>query len=192
MEISPELKEQILSLIKAGRKIEAIKVIREEFSLPLQEAKLFAEQLEETIPPDQRTYPKVRSGSGSWVLKVFYYLGGLMMATALIWSWNTWSKLQKGVPVPGIVIDFEYNESETARPVITYTYEDYDFTITGDVGSSPPAYEIGEEVEIYVIDGDPRNYLIGSITELWLGSIIVGVIGLSFLLVGMSSRRFMK
>lgn len=51
--------------------------------------------------------------------------------------------------------------------------------------STPPAFAIGERVAVYYDPQNPERARIDSFTENWIGSLIVGGIGLIFLLIGL-------
>ena len=64
--------------------------------------------------------------------------------------------------------------------------------ITNAVASSPPAYDVGEHVEVIYQPNDPENARIDSFAESWLLPLVLGVFGtvfLGFALAIFRSRR---
>jgi hypothetical protein len=55
---------------------------------------------------------------------------------------------------------------------------------TGSVGSSPPAFDIGEAVAVLYDRSDPRDARIDSFFQLWFAPLILGFLRLVFTAVG--------
>jgi hypothetical protein len=67
MDKHPGLDQEIDSLLEAGRKIEAIKIVRERTGLDLAQAKTYVERLQ---PPGAAPSPRYRSAIGCMVVLI--------------------------------------------------------------------------------------------------------------------------
>ena len=55
---------------------------------------------------------------------------------------------------------------------------------TGSVGSSPPAFDVGEPVAVLYDPAEPEEARIDSFFQLWFAALILGGIGLVFASIG--------
>jgi hypothetical protein len=94
------------------------------------------------------------------------------------------------ISTPGIVTKFNYDGSDTAL-VVEYKWYGETRIYASSVYSSPPAFEIGETVEISVNSNDPKMVVINQITERYLFAIVCGIIGLVFVFVGSIGMKLM-
>lgn len=68
---------------------------------------------------------------------------------------------------------------ETWAPIIKFKDSNgREHTFESNVSSDPPAYHIGEKVELLYPQGKPEDVFINSFTEKWLTPILLGVAGL--------------
>lgn len=114
-------------------------------------------------------------------LWIFPGIGALMLAGALGIQVARFSAEAQMTRTEGSIVDIE-----GGCPTVSFT------TLDGTLGeyrsstcSTPPAFAIGERVAVYYDSQDPERARIDSFTENWIGSLIVGGIGLIFLLIGL-------
>ncbi len=114
-------------------------------------------------------------------LWIFPGVGALMLAGALGIQVARFSAEAQMTRTEGSIVDIE-----GGCPTVSFT------TLDGTLGeyqsstcSTPPAFAIGERVAVYYHPQDPERARIDSFTENWIGSLIVGGIGLIFLLIGL-------
>jgi hypothetical protein len=90
--------------------------------------------------------------------------------------------------------DFVANASKAAgtvvglrsgAPEVKFTAHDgREVQFTSSVSSKPPAYSVGEKVEILYRPDRPEDAKVNAFMSLWLGVIILGALGSMFALVG--------
>src|SRR5262245_58542326 len=82
----------------------------------------------------------------------------------------------------GIVSGFtEPDEEGFVRPCVEFVHSKGTVTITGNVGSNPPGYKIGQKVPVRYPPGKPRLAILADFRQLYLfevASIGFGVAGL--------------
>ncbi len=97
--------------------------------------------------------------------------------------------VQEFVLASGTVIDNEYRShtdpEDSARsywayyPVVSFTTaQGYLHIFTDGEGSYPPAYEVGETVEVLYNPDDPLDATINSWMSIWMGPLLFTTIGL--------------
>ena len=105
---------------------------------------------------------------------------------------DTQAFVDRAMLVRGEVVDLDWSRdtsnssgSGTYHPIVAYT------TGTGErrtfrslIGSSPPAYRVGETVEVLYDRTNPPDARIASFWSLWFVQIIFGVVGSVLALVG--------
>ena len=78
--------------------------------------------------------------------------------------------------------NFNYSADRSIAPVIEYEWKGTQKQHESNTYSSPPAYELGEEVELFVNLEDPNQASVNTFTDRWLLIIIFDSIGTVFLL----------
>ncbi|MEU6243488.1 DUF3592 domain-containing protein [Streptomyces sp. NPDC047024] len=110
------------------------------------------------------------------------------------------SYLSSGERASGTVVDLEWRSSHShysgssrnrqssgpsAYPVIAFTAKDGEkHTFRDNSGSNPPAYEVGERVEVLYRADSPEDARINGFLSLWLIPVIFGGLGSVFAAVG--------
>lgn len=184
--LSNDLAAQVKSMLRDGRKIEAINLVRETQYVSLQEALAKVEAIESLIDPDFR--PTAASGSRKdtfgVVGKIFAGIGVLLTCIALYIFYlkqDTISNSEKGT---GVVTDMVYSSGGAAAPSIEYQWNGARHVHQSNVYTTPPAYEIGEEVKLFINREDPEDVVIDSFTGRWVAIMIVGGLGIFFFSFG--------
>jgi hypothetical protein len=123
-----------------------------------------------------------------FILPALFGLVGLGMLVPAIWSgYQSWGFLQAAKAAPGTVTALEWNEdseSSGARPVISYDLRGEPYQMTGNVWSSPPAYTVGDQVQVLYPPDQPKAARLYSWFEFWFVPTLLGSVGLLFALVG--------
>ena len=115
---------------------------------------------------------------------------GLLAGSVFLYS-NTAGFVARAATAEGKVIDLVRNRSSsgsssTYRPVVEFTTPTgLRVEFTSGVGSSPPAYGVGESVRVLYDRMDPQKARIKSFFSLWFGFLIVLALGLIFAVVGL-------
>jgi hypothetical protein len=129
--------------------------------------------------------------------KTLYLIGALFVAAGIIlgavssYFYNaTQSFIDRAETVQGEVIELERSRSSSDPSVVFYPIVRFSpatgqqRTFRSPVGSSPPAYAVGESVSILYDRTNPDDARIDSFWFLWLLPTITGGIGIVFFLVG--------
>ena len=132
---------------------------------------------------------RTRAEAMPLILPVIFSLIGLGLLAPALWSgYRSWAFLQVAKSAPGTVIALEYSDDTDdsgARPVVRYELRGEPYQITGSVASTPPAYVVGDQVQVLYPPGEPRAGRLYSWLDLWFLPSLLGGIGLVFGLIGL-------
>jgi hypothetical protein len=70
------------------------------------------------------------------------------------------------------------------QPVVQFQYGSQHIQFSDSVASNPPAYHVGETVNVLYLESDPYEARIDSFTSLWFLPMLFGGMGAIFLAVG--------
>jgi hypothetical protein len=84
------------------------------------------------------------------------------------------------------------SQSHTWRPVVRYTAEGASYTFESSVGSKPPAYDAGDQVEVRYPPGHPDQGRLNSLLEMWFAPAIKAVLGLVLLAAALGPILFIR
>lgn len=129
----------------------------------------------------------MKRSSLSFVFNIFLVIGCIILIVAGVLSYNTWKFTKTAVKTTGKVVDMIASRSSsgssrstTYTPVVIYIdNKDNDHRYIASFSSSPPAYEIGELVDLYYDPANPSKAQLAGWGE-YLGGIIAGILGLVF------------
>lgn len=114
---------------------------------------------------------------GCWIL-----FGNLFLAAFCLWGayagYTSWRLQNEGITTTGMVIQMEESNSSEGgccvySPVIEFTVNGQTYSFDGGNASDPPAYRVGEGVEVIYDPSDPDTAQIDKWTERWLFPIII-------------------
>jgi hypothetical protein len=122
-------------------------------------------------------------------MKILLGIGAILLAIAAFLALREQSFLSRAESVTGSVTDFSMSSSSDSGtsycPVIEFTTKGgQDVRYYANVCSSPPAYDIGDQVKVIYDPQNPRQVQIENIWIEYLGALIVGGVGLPFFLLG--------
>lgn len=112
-------------------------------------------------------------------LTIFF---NLFFAGFCLWgayaAYTSWQLQTNGVITPGTVVRLnEQSDAEggccTYVPVIDFKVNDQIYTFEGDNASDPPAYDVGEQVNVRYDPTNPNKAQIDSFFERWIFPIII-------------------
>ena len=114
---------------------------------------------------------------GCWTIFFNLFFAGFCLWGAYA-GYVSWKLDSEGEKTTGKVIRLEEsNDSESGccvySPVIEFEANGQTFTFEGDNASDPPAYDVGEEVNVIYDPKDPDTAQINKWTERWLFPIII-------------------
>lgn len=119
---------------------------------------------------------------------VFSLLGIGMLAGALFLYQDTRLFLTEAAKTEGTVVNFMQtysNHGITYAPVVHFVNRNNEtIVIVSSTATNPPAYAKGEKVEVLYFPAKPQEARINSFFTLWGGSVILGVMGAIFCLIG--------
>lgn len=122
-------------------------------------------------------------------LSVFLLLG-LLMSGIAIWVYqDTRAFLDSAITVQGEVIELipvsSSDHGTMYRPLVRFqSLEGEWIEVSPGSASSPPAYDVGETVEVFYQAGKPHSAKISGFFSLWGGVLILGILGGVFTLLG--------
>src|SRR5690349_2325726 len=114
---------------------------------------------------------------------LFCLIGLCLLAPAIWFGYQSWEFLHLAQTAPGNVIALDWsNESDSrlARPVVRYEIRGDPHQINGSTWSSPPAYAVGDQVQVLYAPGQPSAARIYSWFDFWFLPALLGGIGLVF------------
>jgi len=124
-----------------------------------------------------------------WFVIIFLGVGVLMLFGALA-LWNkTRGFLARAHQASGTVVELievrDKEGSSTWKPVVAFTASDGRKTrFTDSVSSRPAAYDVGEAVTVLYLPGEAGEAHIKGFSSLWLGTTILGGLGVIFSGIG--------
>lgn len=118
----------------------------------------------------------------------FLFLAFALILGALVGTYTSWNRTQTNIEATGVVISQSENlvpdGSSTYNPVIEFVAEDgetYTFRSSSSRSDPPP---VGEEIAILYDPDDPTFAEEDSFGGLWLGPVILAVLGLIAAVLG--------
>lgn len=130
----------------------------------------------------------MKRSSVSLVFNIFLGFGIVMLIISLIIFFSVKKFNASAVKTTGTVIDLiakRDSKSTTYSPVVTYNDKaGIKHRYISSVSSRPPAYNIGEQVEIYYNPNDPDDAKINGWWQ-YFGVLITGLFALIFGLIGL-------
>ena len=126
---------------------------------------------------------------------IFLGVGGLMALIALIFFFRTRRFLESAVPAQGVVTALvESSGSEGGivyKPVVQFTTADGQTAgFTGNVGSNPPRYSVGQTVKVLYSPTNPADARIPGFFGMWFVPVFLGIFGATFLAIGIFMSMF--
>jgi hypothetical protein len=104
----------------------------------------------------------------------------LFLLAFLAWggfhAYSSWQLVSSGEKATGTVIALSESDSDGSTvysPVIEFTANGKTVSFEGSNASSPPVYDIGEEVKLLYDPAAPEQARVNSFYELWLFPIII-------------------
>jgi len=99
----------------------------------------------------------------------------------------------------GVVTDMikPYNTSGskhvTSAPVVEFTLKNQrSVTFTSDVSTHPPAYKVGEKVEVYYNPSNPQKAKINSFGDLWFFSFVFACASCLLVGIGVGLKYYLR
>lgn len=124
-------------------------------------------------------------------VSTFGALAVLMFAIAGMWAWSSYRFLGRALRAPGevvrIVIEYSprtdrqgKSTGPSYRPVVRFTTAGEKTVEFTGLGAGEPDYEVGDVVTVFYLPDRPEKGKIASFQELWLGPVVLCVMGAIF------------
>jgi hypothetical protein len=114
---------------------------------------------------------------GCWTIFFNLFFAGFCLWGAYA-AYIGWQLQTNGVTTPGVVVRLnEQSDAEggccTYVPVVDFKVNDQVYTFEGDNASDPPAYQVGEQVNVRYDPTNPNTAQIDSFFERWIFPILI-------------------
>jgi hypothetical protein len=113
-------------------------------------------------------------------------LGGVLLLICLVLSNRSVDKLTTHHKVQGRVVQLTVGRKGRIYPEVAYTFGGKTYHVRSSSSSS--SSRIGDPVELFVPPNDPDQATINSFSEMWLGSVLTGLLGAGCLWIGLAGR----
>jgi hypothetical protein len=129
-----------------------------------------------------KTLDAVGTGANRLQIGCWLIFGNLFLAAFCLWgayaAYTGWQLQTNGVTTPGTVVRLDERSSAdsgccTYVPVVDFTVNNQVYTFEGDNASDPPAYEVGEQVQVRYDPTNPNTAQIDSLFERWAFPVII-------------------
>lgn len=124
---------------------------------------------------------------------IFGGIGVILLIVAAIIYYNQTESRKHTVSVKGKVVEMVSSRSSKGgtlySPIVEFQFNAQSYRITSEVASSPPAFEVGEEVNLFVNPAKPDEAQIDSFVENWFVVALLGFMGTIFSLIGFTVMR---
>ena len=126
-------------------------------------------------------------------INLFLILSVFMLIGAGYYTWSQYNFITHSLRGPGTVVNVTYSRSSSSRssgsyhPVVDFRTQDGTMvTFTSNVGSNPASYKKNERVDVLYNQDDPKSAQIDRPFDLWMGQGIVWILGIGFMIAGIS------
>jgi ribosomal protein L7/L12 len=184
MALTGELKTEVIHLLQDRKKIDAVKRVKQALNTGLKEAMVMVEEVDKETNPNYKAYAP-GTGCLTGAFKVLSYISGIFgvisLALAILVYYYQTNQINQSERVNGKVIELRYEPGVGAAPVIAFTWKGEQKTFTETFYSDPPAYEIDEQVGLFVNRENPDEVIIDTLSDRWVAVMVFGIIAAIFL-----------
>ncbi|HYG20227.1 MAG TPA: DUF3592 domain-containing protein, partial [Ohtaekwangia sp.] len=193
--LNSDASARIEALLRDGKKIEAVKYVRQQFRLGLRESLQKVEAIHREIDPTAAS--AIGSGCAGKTLSVLAFIFSIValicLAIAGIECYLNESIVRDSDRVIGVVVDMQHISTGSA-PVVEHVISGKVLRYESITFSKPLAYRLQEQVPLYASRENPEVIVIDTFTERWLGITVFGSVGILFtffrIIAAIASRRF--
>jgi hypothetical protein len=129
-----------------------------------------------------KTLDAVGTGVNRLQIGCWMIFGNLFLGAFCLWGayagYTGWKLQNEGIATTGTVVRLEESDSSEGgccvySPVVEFSANGQIFSFESGNASDPPAYEVGEEVNVLYDPADPNTAQIDSFFERWIFPIII-------------------
>lgn len=113
---------------------------------------------------------------------IFCLIGGIFLSIGLVFLYFTIKYLRNGIKIEAKVVGIYQGRAKVEYQIGGRKYE-----FLGTVSSSPPAYKIGDKINVIYLKNNHSKVRIYDFSTFWLFPISFGGVGLFILLMGLIS-----
>jgi hypothetical protein len=118
-----------------------------------------------------------RLQTGCWTIFFNLFFAGFCL-WGVYGAYTSWTLQNEGQTTTGTVVRLEESNSSEGgccvySPVIEFHADGQTYSFEGDNASDPPAYEVGEAVNVIYRPSDPNTAQINKWSERWLFPILI-------------------
>ena len=179
------LKEEVIRLLQENKKIEAVKRVKTDLNTGLKEAFVLVEEVDKATNPNYRSVNLNAGclGNGFRAFAVIFgFIGlGFIGITGILYYLQH-QTIKNSDITKGVVVDFRIGNEGGSAPVISYEIDNKKKFYYSNTYSSPPAYEMKEEVSLFVNRSDPDDVIVDTFMDRWFLMVLFGGIGSFFVL----------
>ncbi|MEX1241285.1 MAG: DUF3592 domain-containing protein [Cyclobacteriaceae bacterium] len=192
--IDGPLKTDVSELLKSGRKLQAVQVVRSNLHVGLREALLLVEEVAREVNPNYVSFNAtgciqlVAKGLGIFLMVVSIFF---LAAAAIIYFFQSQS-ISKSDRVTGLVTEMKSMDTGESAPVVEYEWKGNKRSYQSTYYSSPPDYEVGQTVPLFVNREDPEEVTLDTFTDRWALIVGLAVPGAFLLLVSIVFLYFAR
>jgi ribosomal protein L7/L12 len=191
------MKAVVIRLLNKNKKMEAVKHVKNTLGTGFKEALFLVEEVaRETNPNDVSSNATGCLRHIAKGLGIFFGLIALLLliAVGLIYYFQAQS-IRNSDLVPGRVTEMRQLEEGPSAPVIDYEWAGDKRSYASDTYSSPPEYQVGQSVTLYINREEPEDILINTFSDRYALLVGLGVIGavfgaISIVFLYFASRKF--
>ena len=196
-ELHGQLREQVSELLNSRRKLDAVKLVRKELRLNLREALLTVERVAREIDPNYTSSDAtgcMRSGARG--LGIFLMTASILLLTgAAILFYFQYESISNSERVTGTVTKMNTLETGESAPVVSYQWQGSQKVYESKFYQSPPGYEEGESIAMFVNRDDPQDITFDTFADRWgliVGLALPGVVllAISIVFIHFARRKF--
>jgi hypothetical protein len=115
---------------------------------------------------------------------------GLVASGIYAWSIETFREKAKRASgeVIDLIEDLSSNDGPTYSPSFRFTTPDGEvWKVTSFTGTNPAVFSVGDRVTVLYDPANPAKARIDSVTQLWTGPVVFGIIAAVALFIGMQA-----
>lgn len=115
-------------------------------------------------------------------------IGVLASITGMYQFYSTIGLLNRSLTATATVVELVYNNEGQASPILQYTCNTGSTVTTSlNIAQKPPAYSVGDKVEIIYDTNNSNNVRVNSFFGIWLTPILLTFLGIVFVLIGFAN-----